>query len=275
MADKAPGVDMRSALREGRSYEEFAEQHVGHKIHVVGPLKDEGCEIAVRVCVTCLMIALRVGRIAFPLHVSHRDCTDPLFSAAGGAVMTESLDLAPIEARDVECREHDWRCRDVDHADRRALLDEVRRLRSELAEVNAGVDFQVRMAYERERPYVEQWRRETGKADTLPDYGDLLHWVIGKNAALAADLARRREHEFASPLDEQGGCGVCHQPMDFQAHAASRLRRLLAQAERYAQLVAYLDPAWGDAVTQSSLDGSVRAFFSRLAYALRAEPEAR
>ena len=84
MADEAPGIDMRSTLREGRPYEEFAEQHVGHKIHVVGPLEDEGCAIALRVCVTCLIVALRAGRLAFPLHISHRDGTDPLFATTGG-----------------------------------------------------------------------------------------------------------------------------------------------------------------------------------------------
>ena len=83
MADEAPGLGMRSTLREGRPYAEFAEQHVGHQVHVVGPLKDEGCAIAVRVCVTCLVVALRSGKIAFPLHISHRDGTDPLFAASG------------------------------------------------------------------------------------------------------------------------------------------------------------------------------------------------
>ena len=100
----------------------------------------------------------------------------------------ESLDLMPIEARDADCREHDWRCRDVSHGDRRALLAEVRRLRDELADVSESVDFGIRMAQERERPYVEQWQRETGKPDTLPDYSDLLHWVIGKNERLRTSL---------------------------------------------------------------------------------------
>mgnify|MGYP001614675363 CR=1 FL=1 len=49
--------------------------------------------------------------------------------------MAEPLDLRPIKTRDQECREHDWRCRDVDHADRRALLTEVVRLCAELADV--------------------------------------------------------------------------------------------------------------------------------------------
>ena len=84
MADKVPGLEIRSTTREGRSFAEFAEQHVGHKMHVVGPLKDEGCAIAVRVCVTCLGLALFSGRIAFPLHISHRDSTDPLLTKAGG-----------------------------------------------------------------------------------------------------------------------------------------------------------------------------------------------
>ena len=101
----------------------------------------------------------------------------------------DTLDLAPIEARDAECREHDWRCRDINHADRRALLEGVRRLRAELADLSESADFGIRMATERERPYVEAWQRETGKSNTLPDYGALLHWVIGKNEALVADLA--------------------------------------------------------------------------------------
>ena len=102
--------------------------------------------------------------------------------------MAEALDLAPIEARDADCRDADWRCRDVNHADRRALLAEVHRLRAELDDLTELADAQRRIASERERPYVEQWRRETGKANTLPDYGDLLHWVIGKNEVLRGAL---------------------------------------------------------------------------------------
>ena len=99
-----------------------------------------------------------------------------------------TLDLTPIETRDAECREHDWRCRDVNHGDRRALLAEVRRLRTELDELTESADMQHRIASARERPYVEQWRLETGKPNTLPDYGDLLHWVIEKNKALRTSL---------------------------------------------------------------------------------------
>lgn len=67
-AGDRPLIDMKSKVREGRSYEEFTESHVGHNIHVVGPLTDEGCRMAVRVCVTCLVA----------VHISHRDATDPL-----------------------------------------------------------------------------------------------------------------------------------------------------------------------------------------------------
>ena len=69
-----------------------------------------------------------------------------------------------------------------------ALLAEVHRLRAELADLTELADAQCRIASERERPYVEQWQRETGKANTLPDYGDLLHWVIGKNEVLRGAL---------------------------------------------------------------------------------------
>ena len=75
-----------------------------------------------------------------------------------------------------------------------ANIDEVRQqaiaLRADRDDLREHVDFGIRMAQKREAPYVEQWRRETGKPDTLPDYGDLLHWVIARREALLA-AARR------------------------------------------------------------------------------------
>ena len=90
------GITLKSTLREGRTYAEFAEQHVGHEVHVVGPLVDGGCAIAVRVCTTCLIAALLSGQIAFPLHVSHRDDTDPL---TAGTEALPSADAIRAEAR--------------------------------------------------------------------------------------------------------------------------------------------------------------------------------
>ena len=134
------------------------------------------------------------------------------------------LDLTPIAARDADCRAHDWRCRDVDHADRRALLEEVGRLRAELADLSEHVDFRLRMAQEREAPYVSQWRRETGKPNTLPDYGDLLRWVIGKNEAFHHLAAAARRHARALrewdadtnvlPLPSECASGACGFPPD-------------------------------------------------------------
>lgn len=47
----------------------------------------------------------------------------------------------------------------------------------------------------RERPWIERWRQETGKHDTLPDYGAMLEWVIGK-----ADAAEAREQKLREAL---------------------------------------------------------------------------
>lgn len=42
----------------------------------------------------------------------------------------------------------------------------------------------------RERPWVARWQQETGKHDTLPDYGAILEWIVGKAEQAEAQLAQ-------------------------------------------------------------------------------------
>jgi hypothetical protein len=53
------------------------------------------------------------------------------------------------------------------------------------------------MLREREKPWIERWRAETGHHWSLPDYGELIAWIIDKSdariAELEAALARRVE----------------------------------------------------------------------------------
>lgn len=47
----------------------------------------------------------------------------------------------------------------------------------------------------REQPWHEMWRRETGKHDTLPDYGEFLGWLVAKIAD-AEQRAQRAEAQL-------------------------------------------------------------------------------
>ena len=76
-----PTITLQSAIREDRPFATFAETHEGHAVHVVGPHVDGGCGIVVRVCATCLVAGVLTGKFALPMHVSHRDVTDPLLHA--------------------------------------------------------------------------------------------------------------------------------------------------------------------------------------------------
>lgn len=47
-------------------------------------------------------------------------------------------------------------------------------------------DYLLDLHHKRERPWIEQWQRETGHEHMLPDYGRLLEWLANK-----ADQAER------------------------------------------------------------------------------------
>ena len=68
----------------------------------------------------------------------------------------------------------------------RARLAEVEQERDEaLAEVGEYeqlTDLQRR----REQPWIEQWRVETGQPLSLPDYGQMLNWILDKAYAAQA-----------------------------------------------------------------------------------------
>ncbi len=61
----------------------------------------------------------------------------------------------------------------------------------------------------RERPWIERWRKETGKENCLPDYGEMLAWLAGK--ADEGLQLRERFHQLQElhylnqrPNDENG-----------------------------------------------------------------------
>jgi hypothetical protein len=48
----------------------------------------------------------------------------------------------------------------------------------------------------REEPWIEQWAKATGKHDTLPDYGELLAWIVKRAETAEAQLAEvQRERD--------------------------------------------------------------------------------
>ena len=49
-------------------------------------------------------------------------------------------------------------------------------VQEEVVELRALFDLQLK----REKPWVARWQQETGKPDTLPDYGDFIAWLLDK-----------------------------------------------------------------------------------------------
>ena len=45
----------------------------------------------------------------------------------------------------------------------------------------------------REKPWIERWRQETGKHLSLPDYGDMLAWIVERAEAAETEAANLRE----------------------------------------------------------------------------------
>ena len=80
------------------------------------------------------------------------------------------------------------------------LIAEVEMLQDEVA----GYDTLFDLAAGRERPWIEAWRRASGKPDTLPDYGEMLNWLCSRAEAAAA-----REAVLAGVLEEIGSGPCC------------------------------------------------------------------
>lgn len=69
-----------------------------------------------------------------------------------------------------------------------AERDELSELES-LREKNAELEHIFELQRVRERPWIERWRRETGKELSLPDYGAMLEWIMTKAETAEAQLA--------------------------------------------------------------------------------------
>jgi hypothetical protein len=63
---------------------------------------------------------------------------------------------------------------------------ELRETEEDRAALQALFDLQVR----RETLWIERWQQETGNPLSLPDYGDILAWILDKADAAEAKLAR-------------------------------------------------------------------------------------
>lgn len=51
-----------------------------------------------------------------------------------------------------------------------------RELEKEVVELTGIFELQRK----RERPWIERWRQETGKDLSVPDYGEMLNWIMDK-----------------------------------------------------------------------------------------------
>ena len=81
---------------------------------------------------------------------------------------------------------------------RSEAADAVEALREDLA----GYDSLFNLQQKRERPWIEAWRKATGKHDTLPDYGKLLAWICDR-----AETAEARVVALTGALQKIGQSG--------------------------------------------------------------------
>jgi len=84
----------------------------------------------------------------------------------------------------------------------------------------------------RERPWIARWRRETGKVLVLPDYGEMLAWIVSKVEAAEREAERLREElvSHAKCLEELETDRVTVIERDNELHEGKDRR--LADAER-------------------------------------------
>jgi len=68
----------------------------------------------------------------------------------------------------------------LDAEDAVRYIEELEQERDDLRLELSGWDDLLELQRKREQPWVERWQQETGKADTLPDYGEFLGWLIAK-----------------------------------------------------------------------------------------------
>lgn len=79
------------------------------------------------------------------------------------------------------------------------LLTHIRELQAQVDEYDHLFELQ----RQRERPWLEQWREETGKHDTLPDYGETLNWLMTKAEQARAECQQlQKELEWAKSSNQ-------------------------------------------------------------------------
>ena len=98
-----------------------------------------------------------------------------------------AFNLGAIKARQHDISANSYQLRD----DKNKLIAAVEALREDVAGYKSLFD----MAQKRERPWIEAWRKATGKHGTLPDYGKLLAWICDR-----AEAGQAREAELAGAL---------------------------------------------------------------------------
>lgn len=47
----------------------------------------------------------------------------------------------------------------------------------------------------REQPWIERWRQETGKELSVPDYGEMLNWIMDKAEKAERELENLEHHK--------------------------------------------------------------------------------
>lgn len=68
-------------------------------------------------------------------------------------------------------------------------LDEIARLRAELADHDASFD----LRWKSDMRAIKRWQEATGRTDTWPDHTDLSVWLMEQNAELRADVRKLRQ----------------------------------------------------------------------------------
>ncbi len=95
-----------------------------------------------------------------------------------------AIDLEALEKRRKPLENYHG---DLTIADVNDLIAAVEALRERVAEHDHLFD----LAQKRERPWIEAWRKATGKHGTLPDYGEMLGWICDR-----AEIAETRVAEL-------------------------------------------------------------------------------
>ena len=99
-------------------------------------------------------------------------------------------------------------------------------VQEEVVELRALFDLQLK----REKPWVARWQQETGKPDTLPDYGDFIAWLFDKAERLLPLPAGQPCPDDAHPGPFVAGrfgleCERCHQRVNLSGRLGMTARK--------------------------------------------------